>query len=135
MDTVDRLEAYTAFLPPQVMELDVQQREATAAPVAQQAAVVAEPDAQQEVAAEPLVQQEAAVVAELGAQPETTAAAAVEAPCVQQAVAVVAAIPRRVRPPAALAEFAATEVGPHLEASCCLMTTTVRQILMAVVRL
>ena len=57
-----------------------------------------------------------------------------EAPCAQQA-AVVAAMPSRVRSTAALAEFAATEVGPHLEASCCLMATTVCQILMAVVRL
>jgi len=82
--------------------------------------------------AEPVAQQEA--VAEPVAQRETTTAAEAEARCVQQE-APVAAMPSRVRPPAASAEFAATEVGPHLEASCCLMATTVCQILMAVVRL
>jgi hypothetical protein len=116
--------------------------EVAAEPDAQREAVAevaAEPDAQREaaveVAAEPDAQREAAaaaVVAEPDAQREA-AAAVVEAPCVQQEAAV-AAMQSRVRPPAASADFAAIVVGPRLEASCCLMVTTVLQILMPVVR-
>jgi hypothetical protein len=115
--------------------------EVAAEPDAQREAVAevaAEPDAQREaaveVAAEPDAQREAAaaVVAEPDAQREA-AAAVVEAPCVQQEAAV-AAMQSRVRPPAASAEFVVTVVGPQLAASCCLMATTVLQILMPVVR-
>ncbi|MDB5514617.1 MAG: hypothetical protein JWQ17_1375, partial [Tardiphaga sp.] len=69
-DRVDRLEACTASLPPEAVELDAQQEAVAAAaeePDAQQEAVAAaeEPDAQQEAvaAAEPDAQQEAVAAA------------------------------------------------------------------------
>jgi hypothetical protein len=86
-DKVDRLEARTALLLPEAVELDAQ-REAVAA-----AGPVAQPEAEAEVvAAEPVAQQEAAVVvAEPVAQPE--AAVVVAEPVAQPEAAVVVAEP------------------------------------------
>jgi hypothetical protein len=126
-DKVDRLEARTALLPPEAVELDAQ-REAVAAvaePVAQQEAVaeVAEPDGQQEAAvaaAVPVAQREAAVAAAVpDAQQEAAvavapdarrAAVAAAAPDAQleAAVAAVAAVKVRVRPLVASVELAET---------------------------
>ena len=103
---VGRLEACTAWLPPEAVQLDAQQPEAAA---------VAAPDAQPEavVAAEPVAQPEAvAVVAELCAQQAAVVAAE---PCAQEAAAVVAA--QGAQPQAALRQPEPSVVAAQAEAA------------------
>jgi hypothetical protein len=98
-DKVDRLEACTASLPPEAVELDAQREAVAAEPRAQREAAVA--------AAEPVAQREAVVAAvEPVAQREAAAVAAVE-PVAQREAVVAAAEPDAQQEAAAVVELVA----------------------------